>query len=183
MQVVITIELSESSELSNERLRIIWCKNCLMIDGSFDQNHSRTPRFASSVSPYAGGGAVTYSGWQERLSPRTELCCIQLPGRETRIAEPPSDDMSQLAAVLAEKVSAFDDLPFAFFGHSMGAILSFCVSRRLRSLGKSEPVHLFVSARRAPQISLSDPPFHDLPRDELIEELATASRNAGRSAG
>lgn len=56
--------------------------------------------------------------------------------------------------------------PFAIFGHSLGALVGFAVARELRRRGLPSPVHLFVSARRAPQIpdaallhKLPDPEF------------------------
>jgi medium-chain acyl-[acyl-carrier-protein] hydrolase len=62
------------------------------------------------------------------------------------------------------------DLPFAFFGHSMGALISFEVARQLRRQGTS-PVHLFISGRRAPQIPDRHPRMYMLPDSEFLEEL------------
>ncbi len=62
------------------------------------------------------------------------------------------------------------DRPFAFFGHSMGGLVAFEVARRLREQGQS-PVHLFVSASRAPQLVREDRPIHVLPDHEFMDEL------------
>jgi medium-chain acyl-[acyl-carrier-protein] hydrolase len=62
-------------------------------------------------------------------------------------------------------------MPFAFFGHSMGAGIAFELSRRLRRLGGIEPTHLFVSGRRAPHMPDADRPLHRLPDAEFIDEL------------
>ncbi|WP_442943316.1 thioesterase II family protein [Nostoc sp.] len=59
--------------------------------------------------------------------------------------------------------------PFAFFGHSMGAIVSFELARLLRKQYGLEPVHMFVSGRRAPQIPDPDSPIHALNEPEFIE--------------
>ena len=61
--------------------------------------------------------------------------------------------------------------PFAFFGHSMGALISFELARLLRRGGQPEPNHLFISARRAPQIPDLEPPSYNLPHEEFIAEL------------
>jgi medium-chain acyl-[acyl-carrier-protein] hydrolase len=61
--------------------------------------------------------------------------------------------------------------PFAFFGHSMGALVSFELARLLRKQYGLLPVHLFVSGRRAPQIPDLDPPIHTLPEPAFVEEL------------
>lgn len=60
--------------------------------------------------------------------------------------------------------------PFAIFGHSMGAKLSFEFARRLRQDHGIQPLHLFLSGCRAPQFP--DPaPFYDLPQPEFMEKL------------
>jgi len=63
------------------------------------------------------------------------------------------------------------DKPFAFFGHSLGALVSFELTRRLRREYGVHPVRLFVSAGRAPQIPRRGPPIHALPEEELLAEL------------
>jgi medium-chain acyl-[acyl-carrier-protein] hydrolase len=63
------------------------------------------------------------------------------------------------------------DKPFSFFGHSMGAIIAFEVSRRLRAVSLAGPLDLFVSGSRAPQLPDKAPPTYDLPEPAFIEEL------------
>jgi medium-chain acyl-[acyl-carrier-protein] hydrolase len=63
------------------------------------------------------------------------------------------------------------DKPFAFFGHSLGALMSFELARYLRRCYRLTPVHLFVSAHKAPQIPSRDRPIHALPDAEFVEEL------------
>jgi medium-chain acyl-[acyl-carrier-protein] hydrolase len=62
------------------------------------------------------------------------------------------------------------DRPFAFFGHSMGALVSFELARLLRREHATLPHALFVSGRRPPQLPM-EPPTYDLPEDEFVEEL------------
>jgi medium-chain acyl-[acyl-carrier-protein] hydrolase len=62
-------------------------------------------------------------------------------------------------------------MPYAFFGHSMGALISFELARYLYQYHHSYPVHLFVSARKAPQLFGHNRSVHDLPEPEFIEEL------------
>src|SRR5579862_3518131 len=45
---------------------------------------------------YAGGTASMFRGWQERLPSHVEVCAVQLPGRESRIQEPPLTRMKPL---------------------------------------------------------------------------------------
>ena len=63
-------------------------------------------------------------------------------------------------------------MPYAFFGHSMGSLISFELVRYLRREGHDPgPVRLFVSGHRAPQLPDPDPPTHHLAEPEFIEEL------------
>jgi medium-chain acyl-[acyl-carrier-protein] hydrolase len=63
------------------------------------------------------------------------------------------------------------DRPFAFFGHSMGAIVSFEMARWLRLNRNLLPKYLFVSGRRAPQIPDTDPPLHVVDEVEFLTEI------------
>ncbi|VFN03626.1 MAG: medium-chain acyl-[acyl-carrier-protein] hydrolase [Candidatus Kentron sp. G] len=123
--------------------------------------------------PFAGGDTLTYRAWPRQLSPEIELRPIKLPGREDRFGETCFRKAVPLARVLAAALSSYLDLPFAFFGHSMGALLAFEFTRELRRWGGAQPVCLMVSGRRAPRIPLAREPFHTLPDPALIEKLRT----------
>jgi medium-chain acyl-[acyl-carrier-protein] hydrolase len=122
--------------------------------------------------PYAGGGATIYAPWPRLLPQEVEVVAVQPPGRETRIGEKPFTDLASLVeAMHAALLPKLRELPFAFFGHSNGALMAFELARLLRRRGDPLPLHLFVSGRPAPQLELDDPPVHDLPEPEFIEEL------------
>ena len=57
--------------------------------------------------------------------------------------------------------------PFAFFGHSLGALVAYEVARVLRATGRRQPDRLFASACPAPHLVLSDAPIHQLPDEQL----------------
>lgn len=120
--------------------------------------------------PYAGGGATGFRAWEAGL-PNVELCLAKLPGRESRLTEPPYTSMSALVEALAQALPAHTEKPYAFFGHSMGAIIAFELARACRRRGLPLPRALFVSGRRAPQLPERDPITYNLPEPELIAEL------------
>jgi len=121
--------------------------------------------------PYAGGGASAFFDWPKLVPDDVELCIVQLPGRESRLREPLLTDMVEVVDKVANELLAFTDRPFAFVGHSMGAIVCFEVARRLRELGATIPKQLFLSARGAPQLQESSEPLRFLENDEFIERL------------
>jgi medium-chain acyl-[acyl-carrier-protein] hydrolase len=95
-----------------------------------------------------------------------------LPGREERLLEKPFATLPALLDDLVPLLLPYLDRPYAFFGHSMGALISFELTRYLYRLEHGrKPAHLFVSGHRAPQLSNADPPISHLPQQEFIEEL------------
>lgn len=121
--------------------------------------------------PYAGGGALSFRTWSDSLPPTIEVCPLELPGRGFRLKEPPLTQIKPLIEAIAYALLPYLDKPFAFFGHSMGGLVSFELVRLLRREYSLNPSHLFVSGRQAPQIPVSKSPIHDLPEPEFLEEL------------
>src|SRR5690348_1059575 len=79
--------------------------------------------------PYAGGAAVIYRAWSRLLPEGIETCSIELPGRGTRMHEPPFTQLGLLIEAITPAILPYLGKPFAFFGHSMGAIISFELTR------------------------------------------------------
>jgi surfactin synthase thioesterase subunit len=100
-----------------------------------------------------------------------EVCPVQLPGRENRLREQPFQQFAPLISTLAEALRPYLTVPYAFFGHSMGALVSFGLARQLRRQNDALPMHLFLSAYRAPQIRNAEPPLHQLPEAEFVGKV------------
>ncbi|NUO78888.1 thioesterase [candidate division KSB1 bacterium] len=121
--------------------------------------------------PHAGGGAFEYRAWSPLMPHDVELCAVQLPGRETRLQEPPFTRLLDLTKTLAEVLAPRLDKPFAFFGHSLGALVGFELARELRRKDYPAPIHFFASGARAPQLPDPDPPVHHLRDREMMDEI------------
>jgi medium-chain acyl-[acyl-carrier-protein] hydrolase len=115
--------------------------------------------------PYAGGGAALFRSWPDFLPSDVEVCGIQFPGREHRLGEPAYTRIAPLIQELADAISPYLDRPFAFYGHSMGALVSFELARRLRSVQNRQPVCLYLAAYRAPQLSNPNIKIYHLPSE------------------
>lgn len=96
---------------------------------------------------------------------------VQLPGRENRINERPYTTIGPLVSHIAEEIRPSLDMPFALFGHSMGALLSFELARYLRREMGIIPEHLFASGHAAPQITHYDRPIHSLPDSQFTNRI------------
>jgi surfactin synthase thioesterase subunit/glycosyltransferase involved in cell wall biosynthesis len=121
--------------------------------------------------PYAGGGAAVFRSWAERLPPWIGVCPARLPGRESRLAEPPLEQIEPLLEALAEALGGHLDTPYAWFGHSFGALLAFELARRFEQEGRPRPVALLVAGARAPQFRRQPLPDAAPDQQELLAEL------------
>ena len=119
--------------------------------------------------PYAGGSASIFRDWHGGPLAACEVCPVQLPGRERRFNERPFDRMKRLAKAIVENLP--QDKPFAFFGHSLGALLAFEVARELRRQAKPLPFHLFLSGAPAAQLCPNKAPRFNLDREAFVAEI------------
>lgn len=121
--------------------------------------------------PYAGGSSLIYRTWPNELISDVEVCLINLPGRAQRLREPAFTQLSLLVREIATAIRPFLNKPFAFFGHSMGALIGFELARQLRLEGAPAPAQLFLSGRGAPHLAEVDTPTFDLPDEAFVQEL------------
>ena len=117
--------------------------------------------------PHAGAGASQAAG------DLPFVCPVLLPGRESRTAEAPFEKMSSLVAALADAFEHYLNIPFAFFGHSMGAGVAFELARELRRRNRPQPQILIVSAARAPSLRRTAPP--EITPERFRDELRRLS--------
>lgn len=121
--------------------------------------------------PHAGAGASMYVPWAASLPAGVELCAIQLPGRETRRHQTPHTSLPALVAELAADMEPMLDVPYSFFGHSLGALVSFELARAMRRRDLPLPRRLFLSGRGAPSIPSDSPRLHALPDSAFITQV------------
>jgi medium-chain acyl-[acyl-carrier-protein] hydrolase len=121
--------------------------------------------------PYAGGGATSYRRWPTALADDAEIFAVQPPGREERLGDPAFTDLPSLLAELLPRLLPYLDVPFAFFGHSMGALICAEAARTLHSEHSCTPSHMFVSGSRAPHLVRHRRTLHLLPDDALIDAI------------
>lgn len=146
-----------------------------------------TPRRRLFCLPFAGGGPSTYRLWPKSLPSDVEVVVVVLPGRDPRTraasgASPPGSMAPIVSAALVaiEELQATDPLPFAIFGHSMGALVAYELTVELERAASGStaaggraraPAHLFVSGRRSPDEVHEGELIHDLPDDAFLDSM------------
>jgi medium-chain acyl-[acyl-carrier-protein] hydrolase len=138
------------------------------------ENLSRTQ--ASSLNlvclPYAGASAQVFYNWPANFPPELGVYLVHLPGRGKRLDEKPFTRLNLLVNAIVQNVPCeLLESPFALYGHSMGALLSFEIARAVRRKYGIEPVQLFLSGQSAPHVLRSKSASFDLSHDEFIARL------------
>lgn len=129
------------------------------------------------VFPHAGGSSLMFHPWAAHFPAHWDVVAVDTPGHGTRWGESPLTDADALVGHLLEQLGpGLDDphTPFAFFGHSMGALVAHELTRRLLAQGRTPPVWLGLSACGAPRAGTRPTTalLHEATDDELRARLA-----------
>ncbi|MBZ9641622.1 thioesterase II family protein [Streptomyces sp. PSKA30] len=152
-----------------------------MLEGVAMLTHTETPWIRRLVAapdssvrvvcfPHAGGSASYFRPLAIELAPHAETLAVQYPGRQERRAEPPLESIAELADAAFEALRPAVEGPFAFFGHSLGALVAFEVALRFQQVSAPGPRRLFASAVSAPSV-FRQPTAHFGDDDALVAEL------------
>ncbi|SHM72321.1 thioesterase II family protein [Streptomyces yunnanensis] len=130
------------------------------------------PRLHLLCFPHAGGSAAGCLNWAAAAPPGVRLAAVQPPGRDSRVTEPPLRSARAVAEALGPALAdRGDTVPWAFFGHSLGALLAFETAHWLLRRGLPGPRILVVASAPAPHLPRSSPPLHHLPGPDLLKAL------------
>jgi medium-chain acyl-[acyl-carrier-protein] hydrolase len=121
---------------------------------------------------YAGGNANLYQNWHMALPRNIELLAIELPGRMNLLSMKPYTDMHSLINYLSPNLLPYlMDKPFVFFGHSLGALISFELARFMQTQRGLTPIKLISSACQPPRARRGQKKISTLSEQDLIAEL------------
>lgn len=129
---------------------------------------STRPALRLFVLHHAGGSHLLYRHWPARLPDTWDVRLLDAPGHGFLVDEPQITDAGRLADFLLRHVEPELTVPYALFGHSMGALLAYEITRRAIDRGLPLPVWVGLSARPAPQ---SADRTRELSDDELRARL------------
>ncbi len=142
-------------------------------DRSWITSRGANPRaqFRLFCFPYGGAGASIFRAWPRALAEEVEVCAVRLPGRESRRNEAPYTSIRALVDELADVLRPMMDVPFALFGHSLGAFVAFELARQLRRNNGPAPACLLLSGQRAPHLPDPQPLLYRLPDTAFVDGI------------
>ncbi|MEU6407075.1 thioesterase domain-containing protein [Streptomyces sp. NPDC046985] len=122
---------------------------------------------------HAGAGVASYRRWPLAAGPAVEVAALPLPGRGARRREPRVTDRSGLLAdLLGPLREAARAGPYALYGHSLGALVAYTLTRALADEGAPAPLFLAVGACLPPHATAALMSAAEAPDEHLLPLLA-----------
>jgi medium-chain acyl-[acyl-carrier-protein] hydrolase len=135
------------------------------------------PRSRLFCFPFAGGSPAVFSGWGQQLGPEIEVFAAHPRGRGMRFRERPDTMVRGMVEDFFTVVESHLDLPYVLYGHSLGGLIAFEITRLLEARGLRMPEQLILGASAPPHLGLIHEAIHHLPDTEFI--VALQERYAG----
>jgi surfactin synthase thioesterase subunit len=123
--------------------------------------------------PFAGGSKYSYNHFVSNAPDYINVIPLELPGRGARYGENLETDANVMVDDLITQMQGLLDMPYAIYGHSMGSLLGYLVTRRLRQQNLPLPKQLIFTGCVAPCTAGRLRKRHLLPKEEFLTELRT----------
>ncbi|WP_353947379.1 alpha/beta fold hydrolase (plasmid) [Streptomyces sp. HUAS MG91] len=136
-----------------------------------DGTRPARPELRLFVLHHAGGSHVPFRHWPAGLPDTWDVRLLDAPGHGHLMDRAPIQDAGLLADFLLRAVAPAPDVPYALFGHSMGALLAYEIACRAVASGLPRPVWTGVSARPAPCTADRSVRYGDLSDAALRDRL------------
>lgn len=117
--------------------------------------------------------AALFANWYRHLPPEVEVCAVEPAGKGSRINEKPPSSIDAYVTDILRSIAHLLDQPYAIYGYSLGGVVAFELTRRIRREGHPLPLHLLLGAALPPQ-RIGDPQDIQLV-DRMLEELQAST--------
>ncbi|MDL5205395.1 alpha/beta fold hydrolase [Streptomyces sp. ALI-76-A] len=95
---------------------------------------------------HAGAGVSSFHSWLAGLGTGVRPVPHLLPGRDSRRRQPRATNREALLADLMDDFRAMPHTPYVLYGHSLGALVAYTLTRALHEAGLPGPALLAVGA-------------------------------------
>src|SRR6185436_20234780 len=100
--------------------------------------------------PFAGGNKHCYRDYKVRLPAFLNFVPMEYPGRGARLREALRTDTGAIVDDLYDSIKDGLDEDYAFYGHSMGGLIAYLLTKKLIAAGHRPPLHLFITGTPGP---------------------------------
>jgi surfactin synthase thioesterase subunit len=121
--------------------------------------------------PFAGGSSYSYKVFESLLSKEVRMVPVEIPGRGRRITESLYTGTDSIVEDIFHQISGSLHLPYAIYGHSMGTLLGYLLTKRILEAGLPAPMHLFFSGRGGPSSKPDKEIRYNLPQEAFFDKL------------
>lgn len=121
--------------------------------------------------PFAGGSKYSYNKFIEMAKPELEIISMELPGHGSLVREKLLTDMNLIVDYLFNKIRPQLNDNYIFYGHSMGSLVAYLLTRKIIENGFSGPMHLFVSGCAGPSELKRERKRHTLPKKLFLSRV------------
>jgi medium-chain acyl-[acyl-carrier-protein] hydrolase len=135
-------------------------------------NLSKTPKSEVQLIcfPFAGSGASLFYPWVNSLSSKFEVWAFQAPGHEELMDQELITDLEQMNKYILQKIIPILKPPFILFGHSLGAVLAYELTKELQTRNLI-PETLIVSGRQPPHLKSKKASISHLNNEDFINAV------------
>jgi surfactin synthase thioesterase subunit len=127
--------------------------------------------------PFAGGSKYSYRGYVNAAPRNIEVVPLEIPGRGSRSKEKLLTNIHLILDDVFMQVRDRVSQPYAIYGHSMGTLLAYLLTKRLVTAKMPLPLHLFLSGSGGPAVHHREEVYHLLPKAAFLNKI----RNMGGS--
>lgn len=121
--------------------------------------------------PFAGGSKYSYNNFVRAAPRNVHVVPVDYPGRGARFKETLMTDIKQIVEDCFERMKDYTSERYAIYGHSMGSVVAYLLTKKIIENDLPPPMHLFVSGRWGPSCVEPMPARSLLGKEKFIESL------------
>jgi surfactin synthase thioesterase subunit len=121
--------------------------------------------------PFAGGNQHSYRQLTDHESEWANWLPVELPGRGIRTREALLTDVHAMANDVFDQIRDLLTAPYAIYGHSMGSLIGYLLTKKIIRQQLNQPLHLFFSGAHEPSRPPLEQPRHLFSKENFIKKL------------
>lgn len=123
--------------------------------------------------PYAGGNKYSYREFKSKAPSFLDFVTLEYPGRGARMGEPLVKEISVIVDGLFEQIKdKLSNGEYAFYGHSMGGLVTYLLTQKIIENNLKLPLHLFITGTSGPgAVTRGEKKRHLMGQKEFLDEI------------